>query len=217
MPTCPNMRNPIVPKKDLLLLLIRHGESEADLLKVHEGRADFALTARGHRQAAAMADFVSQHYTIDRLYASPLLRAQQTANHLSSAVGLSPISDADWMEFDNGLLAGLSYAEAKKRYPPIKDLPIDQAVYGQESLVAFRLRAERALTRLFSESAQNETIAVVTHGGMINQIYHVLLGMPIQSGRWFLTGDTGFHVWRFREGESRIELANSTVHLIDIE
>ena len=31
------------------LLIIRHGQSEADLLDVHEGRADFPLTALGHR------------------------------------------------------------------------------------------------------------------------------------------------------------------------
>ncbi len=38
------------------LLIIRHGESEADLLDVHEGRADYPLTERGHRQAQAMAE-----------------------------------------------------------------------------------------------------------------------------------------------------------------
>ena len=32
----------------MILLLIRHGESEADILNVHEGRADFELTPRGH-------------------------------------------------------------------------------------------------------------------------------------------------------------------------
>ncbi len=34
------------------LLLIRHGESETDLLDVHEGRADFALTERGHAKGS---------------------------------------------------------------------------------------------------------------------------------------------------------------------
>lgn len=28
------------------ILLIRHGESEADILNVHEGRADFELTEK---------------------------------------------------------------------------------------------------------------------------------------------------------------------------
>ncbi len=49
------------------LLVIRHGESEADLLHVREGRADFELTERGHRQAEAMGGYVSQNYQIDKL------------------------------------------------------------------------------------------------------------------------------------------------------
>ncbi len=44
------------------LLIIRHGESEADLLDVYEGRADFSLTERGHKQAEAMADYVRTAY-----------------------------------------------------------------------------------------------------------------------------------------------------------
>ncbi|MFA7715521.1 phosphoglycerate mutase family protein [Lactobacillus acidophilus] len=32
------------------LLVVRHGQSEADILKVCEGRADFSLTKLGHEQ-----------------------------------------------------------------------------------------------------------------------------------------------------------------------
>ena len=91
------------------LLLIRHGESEADLLDVHEGRADFALTERGHRQAQAMAEYVSANYHVDRIYASTLTRAMQTARQLSDATGVPIRQEPDLMEFNNGLLAGLSH------------------------------------------------------------------------------------------------------------
>lgn len=64
------------------LLIIRHGESEADILDVHEGRADFALTERGHRQADAMSEYVRQNYQLARIYHSTLRRAKQTAEHL---------------------------------------------------------------------------------------------------------------------------------------
>ena len=69
------------------LLVIRHGESEADLLDVHEGRADFALTERGHRQAEAMANYVAENFDISKIYASTLTRAKQTAQHLSDKIG----------------------------------------------------------------------------------------------------------------------------------
>jgi 2,3-bisphosphoglycerate-dependent phosphoglycerate mutase len=41
------------------ILLIRHGESEADILNVHEGRADFPSTELGQKQAMAMANRVA--------------------------------------------------------------------------------------------------------------------------------------------------------------
>ena len=63
------------------LLVIRHGESEADLLDVHEGRADFSLTERGHSQAEAMAEYVANNYNITKIYASTLTSAKQTAAH----------------------------------------------------------------------------------------------------------------------------------------
>jgi len=43
------------------VLIIRHGESEADLLDVHEGRADFELTNLGREQAERMAVWVKDN------------------------------------------------------------------------------------------------------------------------------------------------------------
>lgn len=68
----------------MILLIIRHGESEADILNVHESRADFALTDRGHKQALAMTSYIKEHYIISKLYASTLKRARQTAQYLSA-------------------------------------------------------------------------------------------------------------------------------------
>lgn len=194
------------------LLVIRHGESEADLLDVHEGRADFALTERGHRQAEAMAIHVSENYNISKIYASTLTRAKQTARHLSDKTGISIIFDEDLMEFNNGLLAGLPRAVVREKYPEVPDLPIDKAVYGQESQVEFRQRAENALSRILSEAEQNETIAVVSHGGMINQLYRSFFNMPVDCMYFFNTADTGIHVWNLTENERRVIRANFDEH-----
>jgi 2,3-bisphosphoglycerate-dependent phosphoglycerate mutase len=56
----------------MVILVIRHGESEADILDVHEGRADFELTKRGHMQVAALARFVADNFkTHTNLYKHP--------------------------------------------------------------------------------------------------------------------------------------------------
>lgn len=194
------------------LLVIRHGESEADLLDVHEGRADFALTERGHSQAEAMAKYVSDNYDISKIYASTLTRAKQTAQHLSDKIGVPVIFDENLMEFNNGLLAGLPRAVVREKYPEIPDLPIDKAVYGQESQVQFRQRAEKALARILEEAEQDETIAVVSHGGMINQLYRSFFNMPVDCIYFFNTADTGIHIWSLSDKERRVVKANFDEH-----
>lgn len=194
------------------ILVIRHGESEADLLDVHEGRADFALTERGHKQAEAMAKYVSDNYDISKIYASTLTRAKQTAQHLSDKIGVPVIFDENLMEFNNGLLAGLPRAVVREKYPEIPDLPIDKAVYGQESQVQFRQRAEKALARILEEAEQDETIAVVSHGGMINQLYRSFFNMPVDCIYFFNTADTGIHIWSLSDKERRVVKANFDEH-----
>ena len=153
----------------MILLLIRHGESEADLLDVHEGRADFELTERGHMQAQAMAAFVN-------------------------------------------LLAGMPREEAAKKYPKVENLPADRSVYGQESRVEFRSRAERVLEKIRAGADEKDEIAVITHGGMINQLYHALLKLPIDSHVFFQTGDTGIHVIKVQDDVVGVLGANMTGH-----
>lgn len=196
----------------MIILVIRHGESEADLLDVHEGRADFELTKRGHMQADAMASFVKANYSVTKIYASTLKRAAQTAKHLSDTVGIPINYEEDLMEFNNGLLAGLSRKEADEKYPEIVNLPVDKAVYGQESKLEFRNRADRILKKIVSASKDEDTVAIVTHGGMINQLYRSLMGLPVASDIFFGTGDTGVHVWKLQDGEIRIIKANMTEH-----
>ena len=197
----------------MIVLVVRHGEFEADLLDVHEGRADFELTERGHRQAEAMAEYVSKNYKLSRIYASTLKRAAQTAQHLSKRAGIETTFDPDLMEFNNGLLAGLSREEASIRYPEVKDLPIDQAVYGQESKVEFRSRGVKALDRVLSENGSEDIVAIVTHGGMVNQLYGALFHTPIGDNSFFRTSDTGIHIWEITARGNYVLKANMDNHI----
>lgn len=195
------------------LIIIRHGESEADLLDVHEGRADFALTERGHRQARAMAEYAAAHFEISKIYASTLIRAKQTAQHLSEKIGVPVIFDGDLMEFNNGLLAGLPRDVAREKYPIVPNLPIDKSVYGQESKLEFRQRADKVLSKIISEANADETVAIVSHGGLINQLYRSFLNMPVDSECFFNTADTGIHVWSITDKGRRVLCANFSEHI----
>ncbi|MCI9073864.1 MAG: histidine phosphatase family protein [Lachnospiraceae bacterium] len=198
------------------ILVIRHGESEADLLDVHEGRADFELTERGRRQAAAMACHVKENYDVSAIYCSTLMRARQTAGYLSEAMGIPLIPDERLMEFNNGLIAGLERAVAREKYPPVKDLPLHASVYEQESILEFRFRADYMLSKIISETDSDATVAVITHGGMVNQLYRAFLRLPIDSDIVFATGDTGIHEWRISQGRRVVVKSNMTEHAKDI-
>lgn len=193
------------------LLVIRHGESEADILHVHEGRADFHLTERGHRQAEAMGEYVAENYQVLKIYHSTLRRAAQTAGHLAHRTGAPLFPEENLMEFNNGLMAGLDYTAAGEKYPQ-KQVPLHASVYEQESLLMFRCRAEFVLSKILSENGPQDTIVVITHGGMINQLYRAFLRLPIDSGFLFSTGDTGIHEWLLENGLRRIVRANFPPH-----
>lgn len=195
------------------LLIIRHGESEADILDVHEGRADFALTERGHCQAAAMSEYVCQNYQIAKIYHSTLRRAKQTAEHLALKTEAPLIPDENLMEWNNGLIAGLKHSVADEKYPKM-NVPVHSSVYEQESMLTFRYRAEYVLSKLISENDAEDTIAVVTHGGMINQLYRAFFKLPVESEFVFCTGDAGIHEWFVKENSRILVKANFIPHNI---
>ena len=44
--------------QSMRLLVVRHGQSEADILKVCEGLANYSLTKFGHEQAERTAEYI---------------------------------------------------------------------------------------------------------------------------------------------------------------
>ena len=185
------------------LLVIRHGQSEADILEVMEGRADYSLTELGIEQAQLMADWVAKNYKIDKILASPLKRASQTADILSKRTGIAVIRDDDLMEWQNGIIAGMPREEARVKYPRPEPKYPHTVMYEQESDIQFRMRAETALSKILNENPAESTIAVISHGGLIGQLFNSFLRLPVTSNSVYLqSGDTAVHEWR-ADGNSR--------------
>ena len=194
------------------LLVIRHGQSEADILGVIEGRADFSLTELGHKQAEKMSKWIKEHYSINKIYASPLKRAKQTAEYISKLCGIEIQFDDDLMEWKNGLIAGLSLKEANEKYPEPKKYPHTR-VYEQESQIDFRSRIETALSKIIYENKTDETIIIVSHGGAINMLFKSFIESPINSTITIKTGDTGIHHWRIKDNKRSIIFSGKQEHL----
>ena len=198
------------------IIVIRHGQSEADILNVMEGQADFNLTTLGLNQATLMADWVNKYIEINKIISSPLKRAKQTAEKLSAATNIPVELDDCLMEWKNGLLAGLTREEADCKYPKSDKTFPHTAIYEQESMIDFRARAETALSKIINENLPDSKIAVVSHGGMINMLFRSFIESRANADISISSGDTGIHHWRIEENSRRVVFVNSQIHLLQM-
>ena len=189
------------------LLVVRHGQSEADILGVCEGRADFPLTKLGHEQAERTAEYISEKYKVDKIYSSTLKRAMETAEHIAKKANLEVNPEDKLQEFNNGLRAGLEFKLAFEKYPNVPTA-IHESHYQQESKLEFRMRAEYVLSKIISENDPTSTIVIVSHGGLIMRLFQAFLKLPIGSNVKLITGDAGIHDWSVEDGQKFINYSN---------
>ncbi len=189
----------------LFITLMRHARSRADDEGVHEGRYDSPLTDVGRDRVRQRAQALqASGFMVDTIVASPLVRAHESARIISDAIGAPVVLDPDWMESDTGPLAGLTFAEADRRYPkpPFRN-PYEPWAGTGESDWELHCRAIRATERLVRRGPG--AYLVVAHGGVLNAALRGLLGAPpalnAAHGVWFAFGDTGYVRLRYHSGQ----------------
>lgn len=191
------------------LTLLRHGRSRADDEQVHEGRYDSPLTKVGRAQALARAQaWLAEDYRPNTIVASTLTRALEVGRIIGDVLQVPVTPDPDWMEIDNGPLAGLPFAEAATRYPiPSSSHPFAVWHGSGESQADVHARMSRALQRIFHQPAGR--YLVVSHGGALNAALRVLLGISVPAhpaGVYFAFGDLGYARIRFNAHANRCVL-----------
>ncbi len=206
---------------ELRLLLVRHGESEANHERRMQGRLDSPLTPRGRRQAEAIAARIASMGKLDALYASPLRRAFDTARAIAAATGAEPIVLPDLMETDIGQATGLSWEDFAARWPRhargIRRGAEDASWPGGESRRQLGERAARAIDDIVSRHAGQGTVAVVSHGGTLRWVVaHLMAGTSLAHP------DHRFDNCAITEvmlghGVPLIACANDATHLAEIE
>jgi broad specificity phosphatase PhoE len=160
------------------LFFIRHGESEANRLRVISNRGRVhGLTGLGRAQVAALAQRPSA-IAVDALYCSPLLRAIETAQILAHAWAV-PVQPTDALrEFDCGELEGRSDADAWARYAALVAAWVErgeheQRLPGGESFADLRARFVPFVQSL--AAAPHTVIALVGHGGLFKLMLPLVL------------------------------------------
>jgi len=102
------------------LVLLRHGESEWNLLNKFTGWTDVGLTENGIDEAKFSGEqILKQNFTIDTIHTSLLVRAIHTAEIVSDIIGFDKKNiKYDWRlnERHYGALQGLNKSETATKY-----------------------------------------------------------------------------------------------------
>lgn len=154
------------------VILVRHGQSTTNVQKVFTGQLNADLTPIGIEQAARMARYVAQ-YPVEKVYASSLQRAVDTAAPICQMLGCPMETTADFWEINAGLWQGLSFEEVAERYPA------SYAVWhqdfgkarpdGGESCKELYDRVVKTFRRIV-EGTSEEVVCIVSHAIPIRMI-----------------------------------------------
>jgi probable phosphoglycerate mutase len=197
------------------VLLARHGETTWNREGRLQGWAPTPLTDRGHSQARSLARAVTAEYALDRVYASDLRRARQTAAYVEE-LGHDVAFEPSWRERDIGRYQGLLAEDFYERKPEYslertgRDA-FDARPEGGESLRDLRERVRSGWMDLQSSLAADETALVVAHGGPLQLLVGDVAGRdPVSSVLVGEQANCALNELRVEDGEADVVAENRT-------
>lgn len=160
------------------VLLIRHGLNDAVGVRL-AGREPVPLNAVGVEQARMLVTRLAR-IRIDAIYASPLVRTQQTAAPLAAARAIEVREMPGAIEFETGEWTGrrfddLNADEGWQRFNAQRSLTWGR---GAELMLEVQSRFVSALLEAATRHAGG-TIAVFSHADPIRAAVMYFAGMPI--------------------------------------
>ncbi len=200
---------------ETLLTLVRHGRTVANALNLLQGHVNHELDEVGREQAAGLAAALSRIAPVTRIVASPLLRAQQTAQAIADGIGRHEIEvDPRWIELDYGDYDGR----------PLDDVPATTWAQwrsdvhfrppGGESMDELDRRVRAALGEL-CETTRGGHVVVVSHVSPIKAAVAWALGVDI-SVSWRTALDrASMSTVRLDAHRPALKTFNVTVHCVD--
>lgn len=156
------------------VLLVRHALPLRN--KPGEG-SDPDLAAAGREQARRLPAALAR-FPITRLLSSPQRRAVQTAQPVSEAMKLPLQIDDRLAEYDRGMSHYMPLEEVRAQRPEDWNRMAAGQLPESVDTDAFRARVLAGLRDVIAGVDHDDTVAVFTHGGVINVVLHDVLGTP---------------------------------------
>lgn len=146
---------------------VRHGQSDWNVENKICGATDIPLTELGHQQAIETGkQLIEQGIQADEILYSPLLRAAETARHISEMTGIPArveerLREQNFGKYEGTARDGAEFKEAKKQFVCRYE--------GGESMLHLAQRIYNLLDEIKSESSE-KTYILVAHNGIARVI-----------------------------------------------
>lgn len=156
--------------------IARHGQDEDNAEGILNGRRNRPLTNLGRNQAKTLAEEIRNlELTFDAVYASPLLRAYETAEIITNTLNISPpLTLESLVEREFGIMAGKPIVDIE-RICGTDVLKTDTVTYflspdGAETFPELLQRATRTLAEIDALHGDG-SVLLVTHGDIGKMLY----------------------------------------------
>lgn len=169
--------HPVARDGETTVMLVRHGETAANVEQRWQGHTDWPLTDEGEAQASKVGAELPE---LDAVYSSPLLRARQTALAIADHHGL-PIHEDDRLKeigfgaWENMTRAEIEAADAAGFARLLAGEDVARGVTG-ETFMGVRRRMTGAIESIVARH-RGGTVAVVSHGGASRAYLTGVLGI----------------------------------------
>lgn len=177
------------------VLAIRHGETDWNVAGRVQGQLDIGLNATGRWQVRRLRQALADE-RIAAVYASDLARAFETAQALQCGGGAAIVPDSGLRERHFGVFQGLTFDQVSERWPEQAQRwrRRDPAfgAEGGETLREFYARSVATATRL-AALHPGQTIALVSHGGVLDCLYRAATRIPLEAPRSWKVGNAGIN------------------------
>ncbi|WP_436772807.1 bifunctional RNase H/acid phosphatase [Yinghuangia sp. YIM S09857] len=200
------------------VVLLRHGETALTPQKRFSGVGDPELSERGLWQAERAAELLAARGTIQAIVTSPLARCRRTADAAARRLGLQVRVEEGFRETDFGAWEGLTFAEARERWPDELSAWLaspDAPPPGGESFTEVARRVVVARDKVLARYP-GKTVLVVTHVTPIKTLVRLALDAPAQSMfRMELSAAALTAINWWADGNASLRVYNDTSHLRD--
>lgn len=197
------------------IYLIRHGESEWNLLNKVQGQTNTHLTQLGEIQAKAIGNRLINK-DIDAIYTSDLTRAHDTAKFIGREINKPIISSKFLREINFGHWEGLTIPEIRQDYGEEYDIwlksPDKMNVYGVENLEILSERVIAGVNFILEENL-GKNIAIVSHSVTLKVLLLGLLGIPLSHYKNFSISNVGLSIVECRDYNRVLTKLNDISHL----